>query len=662
MPESRKGNKSYSHLTKTALLARLSELEAKLSTYEQSPVRQDDGSVGAVAEIDERQQAQEAIRERIAVVELLHKSSTAANQAQNVDEAMRNCIDAVCAHKGWPVGHVYVRSQESPDVLVPTDIWHLDDPERFATFRRVTQKTSFESGIGLPGRVMASGEPAWIVDVTKDPNFPRAKLAEDIGVRAGFAIPVLVGKRVEAVLEFFAAEALEPDKTLLQVLDNIAVQIGRVFERQHMEATLREKEQRLERILENSPIGVCIADSTSAQIIFTNEKMADQMGATKVELITMTTPELYEDPTVREPLLREYEKSGEVRNAEVLLKRRDGSTFWSLLSLFPIEWGPIEARIGWFYDITHLKETETALRAAKEQAEEAREEAQTTLNELYRAQRDLIQSEKMASLGRLTAGIAHEIMNPLNFVNNFAEFSVELLGEFNDITAVARQTLSQEDQAELDELLERLSQNLSWINEHGKRADSIVKNMLLHTRGDPGERHDVGVNALLDESLKLAYHGARAKDKSFNVELERSFDAQAGAIRAAPQEIGRVFLNIISNGFYAVDWRGRSASPAGFKPLLKVTTRDLGQAVEVRVRDNGTGIANEYLDKIFDPFFSTKPTGEGTGLGLSLSHDIVVSQYGGSIEVSSTPGEFTEFTITLPRHGPVDAAETPGID
>ena len=215
--------------------------------------------------------------------------------------------------------------------------------------------------------------------------------------------------------------------------------------------------------------------------------------------------------------MREYEKSGEVRDAEVMLKRRDGSTFWSLLSLFPIEWGPIEARIGWFYDITHLKETETALRTAKEQAEEAQEEAQAALNELYRAQQDLIQSEKMASLGRLTAGIAHEIMNPLNFVNNFAEISVELLGELADITATARPVLSQDDQGELDDLLEKLSQNLSWINEHGNRADSIVKNMLLHTRGDPAERRDVDINALLEESLKLAYHGARAKDKSFNV-------------------------------------------------------------------------------------------------------------------------------------------------
>ncbi len=662
MPKSRESSNKHSHMTKTDLLARLTELEARLRTYEQGPVRHDDGPAGAVADTDENQQAQEAIRERMAVVELLHKSATAANQAQNVDEAMRSCIDAVCAHKGWPVGHVYVCSKESPDVLVPTDIWHLDDPERFATFRRVTQETSFERGIGLPGRVMASGEPAWIVDVTKDPNFPRAKLAEDIGVRAGFAIPVVVGEQVEAVLEFFASETLEPDRALLQVLDNVAVQIGRVFERQRMEATLREKQQRLERMLENSPIGVCIADSPNLQIIFSNEKMADQLGATKAELITMRTPELYGDPTVRKPLLREYEKSGEVRDAEVMLKRRDGSTFWSLLSLFPIEWGPIEARIGWFYDITHLKETEKALRTAKEQAEEAQEKAQAALNELYRAQQDLIQSEKMASLGRLTAGIAHEIMNPLNFVNNFAEISVELLGELNDITAMARPVLSQDDQVELDDLLEKLSQNLSWINEHGNRADSIVKNMLLHTRGDPAERRDVDINALLEESLKLAYHGARAKDKSFNVELERSFDANAGAIRAAPQEIGRVFLNIIGNGFYAVDRQERSASRAGFKPLLKVTTRDLGQAVEVQVRDNGTGIAKENLDRIFDPFFSTKPTGEGTGLGLSLSHDIVVSQYGGSIEVSSTPGEFTEFTITLPRHGPVDAAETPGID
>jgi signal transduction histidine kinase len=203
--------------------------------------------------------------------------------------------------------------------------------------------------------------------------------------------------------------------------------------------------------------------------------------------------------------------------------------------------------------------------------------------------------------------------------------------------------------SEIDETIELLTGNLDKIAEHGRRADNIVKSMLEHSRGVTGERREVDLNALVDEALNLAYHGARAQDQSFNITMERDFASDLAEIEVAPQEITRVFLNLFGNGFYAANKRSRQAAD-GFRPTLSVTTRDLGETVEVKVRDNGVGITPEIQDKLFQPFFTTKPTGEGTGLGLSISYDIVTQQHGGTIAVESEPGTFTEFTIRLPRH------------
>jgi len=246
----------------------------------------------------------------------------------------------------------------------------------------------------------------------------------------------------------------------------------------------------------------------------------------------------------------------------------------------------------------------------------------------------------------LTAGIAHEIKNPLNFVNNFAGLSVELLDELKQAAAPAVAVLDEDTRAEIAEIVEMLTGNLAKIAEHGRRADGIVKSMLAHSRGGSGDWQSVDLNALIEETLNLAFHGARAQDQSFNITLERDLDTGIAPIEVVPQDVTRVFLNLFGNGFYAAHKR---RDEPNFKPNLKVTTRDLGEAVEVRVRDNGTGIPPEYRDRLFQPFFTTKPTGEGTGLGLSISYDIVTQQHRGTIEVDSEAGAFTEFMIRLPR-------------
>jgi signal transduction histidine kinase len=270
-----------------------------------------------------------------------------------------------------------------------------------------------------------------------------------------------------------------------------------------------------------------------------------------------------------------------------------------------------------------------------------------SLEDLRTTQDRLVQTEKLASLGQLTAGIAHEIKNPLNFVNNFSGVSAELIDELQD--TLKGIPFGDTARAEINELTNTLRGNLDKVVQHGKRADAIVKNMLLHSRQGSAEHRAVDINALVEESLNLAYHGARAEKQGFNVTVERSLDPSAGEVDVFPQDVTRVLLNLISNGFYAATKCKAQADGGDYEPTLMAATKNLSDRVEITIRDNGTGIPPEVKDKMFIPFYTTKPAGEGTGLGLSISHDIIVKQHGGSIEVDTQPGEFTEFKIILPR-------------
>jgi len=284
----------------------------------------------------------------------------------------------------------------------------------------------------------------------------------------------------------------------------------------------------------------------------------------------------------------------------------------------------------------HALQAEQDLVAIKE----AKQKAEEALTELQSTQKQLIQSEKMASLGELTAGIAHEIQNPLNFVNNFSEVSKELLEEM-------KQELEKGNVNDAKEIMSDVIQNLEKINHHGKRADGIVKGMLQHSRAGSGQKEPTDINALCDEYLRLAYHGLRAKDKTFNAKFETHFDDRIGKINVLPQDLGRVILNLINNAFYAVTERKKQRE-AGYEPTVTVSTEKAANHAIITVKDNGTGIPQRVIDKIFQPFFTTKPTGQGTGLGLSLSFDIVTKGHSGELKVETTEGERTEFIIRIP--------------
>jgi len=749
------------------------------------PILDDSGEIVGVAGVEyditehkravaELEKAEGELRERANYFRMLGRTAEHSNTATTFEEAIQSFLTDVCMFTGWPVGHAYVRPPDGADRLNPTRIWHMHEADRFADFRKVTEKTQFEPGVGLPGRVLASGKPEWITDVTKDANFPRAKLANDIGVRAGFAIPVLVGTEVVAVLEFFSTDALEPDDSLLMTFMQTGAQLGRVAERSRAEKALRESqaaleqnkalldtmldnipaqiflrnlegryqfinasyaklynvtkeqavgkevhdilpksnvdhrlkvdkevirkgcvaehdfilpddsgerifaavkfpvfdalgkvtsvggfaievtehrraeealrqsEKRLQSILESSPIGATIVNADGT-FEFVNSRMARMVGLTKEQFLASKARDLYLNPTERDRVSERLMKEGRLRDVELQMKKSDGTPLWILLSFEPT--GPEDKGrfFGWVYDISRRKKAEQETHAAKEQAEAA-------LADLKQTQDQLVRSQKMASLGQLTAGIAHEIKNPLNFVNNFAETCVELMDELKQEFKSVRGQFNEEALENVDDLFETLTGDLGKINQHGRRADDIVKSMLLHARGDVLDRVETALNPLVLEALKLAYHGERAKDKSFQVTLEEHLEETAGEVEVMPQEITRVLVNLFGNAFYAVNQRARETGDGNYQPTVSIATLGSGDDVEIRVRDNGTGIPEDIREKLFEPFFTTKPPGEGTGLGLSMCFDIIVQQHGGQMSVDSKAGEFTEFSIALPRH------------
>ena len=276
------------------------------------------------------------------------------------------------------------------------------------------------------------------------------------------------------------------------------------------------------------------------------------------------------------------------------------------------------------------------------------EDLQSTLQNLKETQDQLVQSEKLASLGQLTAGIAHEIQNPLNFVNNFSSLSADLSDEVLDILKAVEDKLTKDQFADASEVMGLIKGNVQKIHEHGKRAESIVKGMLQHSRGRTGEYELIEINNMVSEYVNLAYHGMRANDKSFNTSIKTILDPEVGKAAIIPQDLSRVILNIVNNSCYALDVKTKKQIP-GFNPEVVISTKKLKDKIEIRIRDNGTGIPDSVLEKVFNPFFTTKPTGKGTGLGLSMSFDIVTQIHKGKLEVKSKEGEFTEFIITIPE-------------
>jgi two-component system NtrC family sensor kinase len=629
----------------------------------------------------------ESLQQQTATADVLKVISRSAFDLQAVLETLvRSAVQLSSAHRGVIFlrdGDVFsFRAASYADISPAWLEWLKDNPHQ------ASRRT-------LVGRAIASAQTVCIPDFLTDPELGARTPGNDIGgIRAGLAVPLLRNGQVEGVMALSRPAPGPFLKRQIELVETfadqavIAIENARLFD--EVQARTRDLTESLQQqiatadvlkvisrsafdlemvmnTLASSAAELCDADRGA---LFLREddflvlrgrsemdqKLTDSLRKAPVQIDSEThmgravlngtvanIADFENDPNTR---LRTFQRAFGFKSFLAVPLMREGRS----VGVFTLTRSQVGAFSQRQIDLvqTFADQAVIAIENVRlfDEVQARTKELAASLDDLRTAQDRLVQTEKLASLGQLTAGIAHEIKNPLNFINNFAALSAELVGEMNDVLAQA--TVDKKTRDELDELAHMLKANLEKVVQHGKRADSIVKNMLLHSREGSGEHRPTDINALVDESLNLAYHGARAEKSAFEITIQRDFDPAAGMSVVYPQEITRVLLNLISNGLYATNKRSQETGGA-FKPMLYAATKNLGDKVEIRIRDNGTGIPEDVKEKIFNPFFTTKPAGEGTGLGLSMSHDIVVKQHGGKIDVVSELGVFTEFIVMLPR-------------
>ena len=622
----------------------------------------------------------DARQREIATSEVLRVISSSLGELEPVFEAMLENAVRICDAK---FGNLFLRE----DGAFRFGATH-GAPPAYADYLRGEQEFPIDPKLGL-GQLVTTKEPYHLVDIAATPTFGnrlREATINLVGARTLIGVPMLKGGKVVGAIIIYRQEVRPFTDKQIELVKNFAAQAVIAIDNARLLSELRESLQQqtatadvlkvisrstfdLQTVLNTlveSAARVCEADTGTvrrrdgdtyplaatfgltqqqSEHFSSYSEIPDRgsvFGRAILENRTIHVPDILADPEYNRPHLQEFVR---VRAALGVPLVREGTVI-GVFTLQRKEPHPFTEKqielVTTFADQAVIAIENVRLFNS---VEARTRELAASLENLRATQGRLVQTQKLASLGQLTAGIAHEIKNPLNFVNNFSGVSSELIDELQEIL---KGPFDDKARDQITELTNTLRGNLDKVVQHGKRADAIVKNMLLHSHQGSGEHRLVAINTIVEESLKLAYHGARAEKQNFNVMVEHSFDPDAGDVDVFPQEIARVLLNLISNGVYATRDKA-SRDGEIYRPTLTASTKNLGDRVEIRIRDNGIGILPDVKEKMFNPFFTTKPAGEGTGLGLSISHDIVVKQHGGSIEVDTQPGEFTEVSIVLPR-------------
>ncbi len=574
--------------------------------------------MGTVQDITDRKQAEEALKIKNSFLRLLKVAAVAANGAAEIEDAFKPILNEVCRHTGWPIGHAYITSSENTDLLEPSTIWHLENAERFIDFKRATDNTEFVKGVGLPGSVLASGKPQWIRDVTKISNFPRIEVAKEEGIKSAFAFPVLIGTDVVAVLEFFSTDAVSTDKNFLEIIADVGTELGRVVERKKAEENTRYLRNLLKNVIDSMP-SVIVSVDYNGLVMQWNREAEKRTGVPMEKASGCKLSEVFAQPTIEIEKVRQVISSRTPSKDENIPGKNNSETQFCDVTIYPLIANGVEGAVIRIDDVT----------------------------ERVRIEEMMIQSEKMLSVGGLAAGMAHEINNPLAGILQ----SIQVVLDRTQADLPSNKKVADECGTTF-EIIKSYMVNrdiigmIEAIRASGQRAAKIVNNMLNFSRKSVSDFRPHDLCELLDRTLELACNEYDLK-KRFDfrqIVIEKQYESGLPAVQCEDTKIQQVILNLLKNGAQAMaDYESGKEEPKFVIRILQDR-----ESVRIEVEDNGPGMDVATRKRVFEPFFSTKDVGVGTGLGLSVSYFIIAENHGGSMAVESEPGKGAKFIIRLP--------------
>ena len=573
---------------------------------------------GTIQDVTDRKMVENALKVKNSFLRLLQVAAISANRSAEVEDAFRPILNEVCRYMGWPIGHAFITSKEKPDLLEPTSIWNVENPERFTAFIDHTNKIKFAKGRGLPGLVLEYKTPQWITDVASHPNFPRANTATSVGIESGFAFPVMVGTEVVAALEFFSTERVPPDLTFMDFMSDVGTELGRVVERKRAEDGMRYLRNLLKNVTDSMP-SVLVTVDYNGRIMHWNLEAEKYTGVSVEDARCRKLSEIFTQPAIAIEKVQEVIQCKTPSKDENMPRKIKGETRFYDLTIYPLISSGVKGAVIRIDDVT----------------------------DRVRMEEIMIQSEKMLSVGGLAAGMAHEINNPLAGILQSSQVVLDRIS--SDLQA--NQDVAMDCGTKFTNIKEYVDKRevksmVEAIRLSGQRAAKIVDNMLSFSRKSVSDFMPHNLNDLLDQTLELASneYDLRKKYDFRQIEIERKYESDLPPVNCEKTKIQQVILNVLKNGAQAM---AEENAPDKKPKFIIRALRDKNMA-RIDIEDNGPGMDQATRKRVFEPFFSTKDVGIGTGLGLSVSYFIITENHGGSMEVESTPGKGTKFVIRLP--------------